>query len=56
MKVFGFLFVAFFTFSCLSDIALEDEVKAEENEKQILAYFASKNQNPTALAKEAIIL
>jgi FKBP-type peptidyl-prolyl cis-trans isomerase len=51
MKVFGFLFVAFFTFSCLSDIALEDEVKAEENEKQILAYFASKNQNPTALAK-----
>lgn len=50
MKVFGFLFVAFFTFSCLSDIALEDEVKASENEKQILAYFTSKNQNPTALA------
>ena len=50
MKVFGVLFVAFFTFSCLSDIALEDEVKASENEKQILAYFTSKNQNPTALA------
>ena len=50
MKVFGFLFVAFFTFSCLSDIALEDDVKASENEKQILAYFTSQSQNPTALA------
>ena len=50
MKVFGFLFIAFFTFSCLSDIALEDDVRAEENKKQILAYFASQNQNPTALA------
>ena len=50
MKVFGFLFVALFTFSCLSDIALEDDVKASENEKQILAYFTSQSQNPTALA------
>jgi FKBP-type peptidyl-prolyl cis-trans isomerase len=50
MKVFGFLFIAFFTFSCLSDIAYEDDVKASENEKQILAYFTSQSQNPTALA------
>jgi FKBP-type peptidyl-prolyl cis-trans isomerase len=50
MKVFGFLFIAFFTISCLSDIAYEDDVKASENEKQILAYFASQSQNPTALA------
>ena len=49
MKVFGFLFIAFFTFSCLSDIALEDDVKAKENETQILAYFASQNQSPSAL-------
>jgi hypothetical protein len=43
MKVFGFLFIAFFTFSCLSDIALEDDVKAKENKTQILAYFAGQN-------------
>ncbi|MEY3956204.1 MAG: hypothetical protein RLZ73_658 [Bacteroidota bacterium] len=49
MKVFGFLFIAFFTFSCLSDIALEDDVKAKENETQILAYFASQNQSPSGL-------
>jgi hypothetical protein len=35
MKIFGFLFIALFTFSCLSDIALEDDIKAEENKKQI---------------------
>ena len=50
MKVFGFLFIAFFTFSCLSDIALEDDIKAEENKKQIVAYFASQSQTPTALS------
>jgi FKBP-type peptidyl-prolyl cis-trans isomerase len=50
MKVFGFLFIAFFTFSCLSDIALEDDVKAKENQTQILAYFASQNQSPIALS------
>jgi FKBP-type peptidyl-prolyl cis-trans isomerase len=50
MKVFGFLFIAFFTFSCLSDIALEDDVKAKENQTQILAYFAGQNQSPSALA------
>jgi FKBP-type peptidyl-prolyl cis-trans isomerase len=50
MKVFGFLFIAFFTFSCLSDIALEDDVKAKENQTQILAYFASQSQSPIALA------
>jgi FKBP-type peptidyl-prolyl cis-trans isomerase len=49
MKVFGFLFIAFFTFSCLSDIAYEDDVKANENKKQILAYFTSQSQSPTAL-------
>lgn len=50
MKVFGFLFIAFFTFSCLSDIALEDQVKAKENQTQILAYFAGQNQSPSALS------
>lgn len=50
MKIFGFLFIALFTFSCLSDIALEDDLKAEENKKQILAYFASQSQTPTALS------
>lgn len=50
MKIFGFLFIALFTFSCLSDIALEDDIKAEENKKQILAYFASQSQTPTALS------
>ena len=49
MKIFGFLFIAFFTFSCLSDIALEDDVKAKENQSQILAYFASQNQSPSSL-------
>ncbi len=50
MKVFGFLFIAFFTFSCLSDIALEDDVKKKENQTQILAYFASQSQSPIALS------
>jgi FKBP-type peptidyl-prolyl cis-trans isomerase len=50
MKIFGFLFIALFTFSCLSDIALEDDVKAEENQKQILAYFATQNQTPSPLS------
>ena len=50
MKVFGFLFIAFFTFSCLSDIALEDDVKAKENKTQILAYFAGQNQSPSSLS------
>ena len=49
MKVFGFLFIAFFTFSCLSDIALEDDVKAKENQTQILAYFAGQSQTPSSL-------
>lgn len=49
MKVFGFIFIALFTFSCLSDIALEDQVKAKENQTQILAYFAGQNQSPAAL-------
>ncbi|MFM6913586.1 MAG: hypothetical protein ACKOUQ_01605, partial [Aquirufa sp.] len=50
MKVFGFLFIALFTFSCLSDIALEDDVKAKENQTQILAYFAGQNQSPSVLS------
>ncbi len=49
MKIFGFLLIALFAFSCLSDIALEDDIKAEENKKQILAYFAGQSQTPTAL-------
>jgi FKBP-type peptidyl-prolyl cis-trans isomerase len=49
MKVFGFVCIALFAFSCLSDIALEDEVKAKENQTQILAYFTGQNQSPAAL-------
>jgi FKBP-type peptidyl-prolyl cis-trans isomerase len=35
--------------SCLSNVELADEVKAKENQTQILAYFAKQNQSPIAI-------
>ncbi|MEY3645842.1 MAG: hypothetical protein RL127_550 [Bacteroidota bacterium] len=35
--------------SCLSNVELADEVKAKENQAQILAYFAKQNQSPIAI-------
>ena len=35
--------------SCLSNVELADEVKAKENQAQILAYFAKQNQSPVAI-------
>jgi FKBP-type peptidyl-prolyl cis-trans isomerase len=35
--------------SCLSNVELADEVKAKENQSQILAYFAKQNQSPIAI-------
>jgi FKBP-type peptidyl-prolyl cis-trans isomerase len=35
--------------SCLSNVELADEVKAKENQAQILAYFTKQNQSPIAI-------
>lgn len=35
--------------SCLSNVELADEVKAKENQAQILAYFTKQNQTPIAI-------
>jgi len=39
--------------SCLSNVQLEDEVKAAENNSQILAYFSKASLSPVALANGA---
>jgi FKBP-type peptidyl-prolyl cis-trans isomerase len=39
--------------SCLSNVELADEVKAKENQAQILAFFAKQNQSPIAIENGA---
>ncbi len=39
--------------SCLSDVELADELKAKENQAQILSYYAKLNQSPIAIADGA---
>lgn len=39
--------------SCLSDVELADELKAKENQAQILSYYAKLNQRPIAMADGA---
>lgn len=43
------IFVGSLLTSCLSNIELADEVKAKENQTQILSYFSRLNQTPKAI-------
>jgi FKBP-type peptidyl-prolyl cis-trans isomerase len=49
LAVFAFVTMS----SCLSNVELADEVKAKENQAQILAYFSKQNQTPVAIENGA---
>ena len=43
------VFVGSILTSCLSNVELADELKAKENQTQILSYFSKSNQTPIAM-------
>jgi len=47
------VFVGSMLTSCLSNVELADEVKAKENQTQILSYFSKLNQTPIAMENGA---
>ena len=47
------VFVGSILTSCLSNVELADEVKAKENQTQILSYFSKLNQTPIAMENGA---
>lgn len=49
----GLLFLGGLLVSCLSNVELADELKAKENNTQILAYFSKLNQSPVAIENGA---
>jgi FKBP-type peptidyl-prolyl cis-trans isomerase len=49
-SIVSLITISFLIVSCLSNIELEDEVRAKENQAQIVAFFSKAGINPTALS------